>query len=92
MSNWINEIVLPLCGLSIAMAAIMRMYLANYYARSCPTVPHADEGRTFPLTANGVTVYLTERESYWLDRRSRWVFMIPVFVGMAAIFLGALKD
>jgi hypothetical protein len=92
MSNLINEIVLPLCGVSIAAVAVMRMYLANYYSRSCPTVPHPDEGRTFPLTANGVTVYLTEQESYWLGRRSRWVFIVPVLLGMASIFLGALRD
>lgn len=43
------------------------------------------DGRIYPLTVSGKTVFLTDDESYSFDKRSRWTIAFPAIVGMVAI-------
>jgi hypothetical protein len=83
--SWLSHIILQLSGAAIVGQLVLRQYKARYYVNRCPDAPMPAEGRTYPLTVSGKTVFLTDNESYWFDKRSRWTIALPAIVGMIAI-------
>jgi len=76
------KIIVYLCGAAIVLTALSRLYLMSYYERTAPTSPQPADGHIFPLRIHNTTVYLTDSESYWLDRRSKWLVLSPVILGI----------
>lgn len=85
----IEHILLTICGVVFSTVAVVRLYLKKYYLANRPRTPQSEEGRTYPIKIDGVTVYLSDQESYWLDRRSAWTFLLPLLLGMLSILVGS---
>jgi hypothetical protein len=84
--SWLCQILLPISGVLIALQLMFRQYRARYYSAHAPREPEPEEGRIYPLKVSGDTVFVTDDEKYWFDKRSWWTIAIPALLGILGVF------
>lgn len=70
----------------MGLQIVYRVYRAKYYLTHAPHEPEPKEGRIYALKVAGDTVFLTDDEKYWFDRRSWWTIAIPALLAMLGVF------